>query len=350
MPNDDLLLDLETTREAYAQKQKAANALLTGIKNFSGTLNKTSRALEDYAVQNISIGAEMLDEATDGFNTVRSFKETSLDRLLADLRREANRLTLLVGALRDASGALRSNPVDVVKLDQAYGVMGRNASQEDQLDDLLSTLADELHTAQEQLGSIFGSALRNGMSEIGVDVTGQPPRFQIGRFELGANFVTRKASLNYGKLEVVKNIPLSLEGIIRTYQRELKNIEGRAEDGPSWMKQFYEAWERARQSSGKAGTRINVVDVYYELVLLRQNRAFMVDPSKRSFRDYSRAQFIHDFVEFAYNQRLGVDGKYAAAHVATRSQADSPSKSMWIVTGRGPHDGDYIADIEFKQD
>ncbi len=81
--------------------------------------------------------------------------------------------------------------------------------------------------------------------------------------------------------------------------------------------------------------------------MLRQGRAFASEPSKRTFTDYMRAQFAYDFYEFTGNQRLTYNGQRVKAHSATKSQTDSPAKSFWIVEGDTPHDGRYIADIEF---
>jgi hypothetical protein len=348
MPDDALLLDLENLRSVYVQKQRAANTLQAGIKNLSGALSKTSRALQDFAENNLAFQDDVLSDAGEALNTARTSKELALDTMSQTLRREAQRLGNLTGALRDASNALQAQPVDVIRLDHAYTMLQSNMGQDGILDEIMPALQQELETAQQQLGTIFGSALRDAMAEMGVAVTGQPPRFALGRFELDANFLTRKASLLYGKTEVAKGIPLSLEGIVKTYQRELRNIEGRSEDGEAWIRDLYTAWEQARQSSSKTTTRANIVDVFYAFVLQRQSRAFKADPGKRTFRDYSRAQFIYDFSEFAQRQRLSVDGKNVMAHIATKSQADSASKSIWIMNGNSPYDGDYLADIEFS--
>ena len=98
------------------------------------------------------------------------------------------------------------------------------------------------------------------------------------------------------------------------------------------------------------GARINIVDVYIEMVLLRQGRAFASEPSKRTFSDYGRAQFIYDFYEYSHRRRLRYDGHVVKAHSATKSQTDSPTKSMWIVEGDTPYDGRYIADVEFVKE
>ncbi|MBK8046749.1 MAG: hypothetical protein IPK16_06275 [Anaerolineales bacterium] len=101
-----------------------------------------------------------------------------------------------------------------------------------------------------------------------------------------------------------------------------------------------------RRKRGITVERANLVDVYLEMVLLRQGRAFASEPSKRTFTDYSRAQFIYDLYEYTDRQRLMVDGKSLKAFDSTKSQTDNPAKSMWIVEGDSPYDGRYVADIQ----
>jgi hypothetical protein len=222
--------------------------------------------------------------------------------------------------------------------------------QDADLAELMPALAQTLQQAQAQLGNEFGEALRHALREMGIEVTGRPPRFEIGRFELEADFVNRNGALSYGKTLIVPKIKLSLEAVIKAYQQEAKTIEGRNEDGTRWMQNLYEAWNLARRKSERSTARINIVDCYYEMVLLRQGRNFNSAPSKRSFVDYSRAQFAFDFDEFTRRQRLAYEGQVVNAHTAMKSQADSPSKSLWIVEGNNPHDGRYIGDIEFVKD
>jgi hypothetical protein len=139
--------------------------------------------------------------------------------------------------------------------------------------------------------------------------------------------------------------------VLKAYQNAAKSVMGRAQDGKAWIAQFHDAYQRAQRKQGSGGTRVNIVDCYLEFVLLRQGRAFASEPSKRTFTDYSRAQFIYDFYEFAGLQRLATqNGQVVRVHSATKSQADSPAKSMWIVEGDTPYDGRYIADVEFEKE
>jgi hypothetical protein len=347
MPDTELIDALGQVRESYTQKQRAANGLLAGIKNVSGTLSKLGRALDDFSGQNTELDMTHLAGAADSLQRISQAKEQAIDGLLPDLRREAKQLAALTGALRDAISALGVDPVDVVRLDHAYAILQKNVRQDGGLDEILPRLTAALKEAEAQLGNVFGEALRDAMAESGVEVTGQPPRFEIGRFELNANFLNRKASLSYGKWEVARNISVSLDAVIKTYEREARSIEGRSVDGTGWIQQFYEAWEVVNRKNSKTTGRVNIVDCYFEMSLLRQNRAFKNEPSKRSFADYSRAQFTYDFVEFTQRQHLVYNGMIAQMHVATKSQTDSPGKSLWVVTGNSPHDGQYVGDVEF---
>jgi hypothetical protein len=208
-------------------------------------------------------------------------------------------------------------------------------------------LVSELEQAQARLGDEFGAALRDRLAEMGIQIGGRPPRFEVGRFEIVADFVSRIASISYGKIPVAPKVKLSLDTLIKAYQFEVKAVEERNEDGQRWVEIFCRAWENARRKSERNSVRANIVDCYYELVLLRQSRTFNNFPSKRSFVDYGRAQFAYDLDLFTRQQRLSYQGLQAMTHTATKSQAESPSRSIWIVEGSGPHDGRYVADIEF---
>jgi len=347
MPNDSLIGELERQRDLYSQRQRATNSLLTALKGTTTALVKAGRTLNDYAEQNSSLNPTALAQAHQAFGALR-LKEEAVDPLLPDLRREAKTLTGLVSALKDALAALRGESVDVVKLGHAYAALSAVRAPDPALAALLPQLDQELQQAQYALGDTFGLALRHAFEAQGISMFGRPPRFEVGRFEIVANFVGRAASISYGKDLVTRRVPLSVEAVVKAYQRDAKAVLGRNEDGDRWIAQFYTAWENARRRRGTSEKRANIVDCYFELLLLRQPRAFRSTPGKSSLVDYTRAQFAHDFFEFTNQQRRSHNGMYAAAHGATKSQTDNPERSFWIVEGDTPHAGRYIGDVEFK--
>lgn len=338
MPNDTLINRLDTQRENYLQQQKSITTSQTAFKAFVDATGKIQKALNNY---NAAVNVQSAQETFAGLRV----KEEVIDALLPDFRRELKTVTVLAGALKSAAQALRSEPVDVVKLDKAISQLKMSESQP--VADLLPELDEELELAQRALGDEFGQKLRDALAQQGIAIAGRAPKFEIGRFELEANFAKRFLVLRYGKDIVVPRVPITVDAAVKAYQSAAKSITGRSQDGKVWLEQFYEAYQTVRRKRDIGNARVNLVEVYVELVLLNQGRNFFVEPGKRTFKDYNRAEFIYDFYEFANKQHLSHNGQTVKAHSATKSQTDNPAKSMWIVEGDTPYDGRYIADIEF---
>ena len=335
----DLIAHLDMLRNGYNQQLKNVNGAAAALKNMTGAVSKLARVLEEYTP--IALAPESVEEVQRSLETA-NFKEHAADLLMPDLRQQTKFLTGVVTALKDASTALNSDPVDVVRLDRAVNVL-QSAGLEPEV---MEALSQELQEAEARLGNIWGVALHNRLAEMGIEMGGQAPRFEAGRFEIVANFVARKASIYYGKMEVTKNVSIGIETVVKAYQGAVRSVAERNENGQVWIEQFHAAYENARRLSEKSSSRVNIVDCYFQMVLMRQNRAFNLEPGKRTMTDYSRAQFIYDFVEF---MTLSHQGQRVHIHTATKSQTDSPGKSMWMVDGKSPHDGRYVADIEFTK-
>lgn len=344
MANEILLNQLTQLTDAYSLRQKRANTVQSSLKLVTNTHNKTLKALRDYAEHDTTVDVQA---ALDAFTRVR-VKEEAIDPLTPDLRREIKSLAALVAALKESANALRAEPVDVVRLDKALAAL--QASKESAVAEIVPELQSELDLAQRALGDEFGQKLRAALQALGVTIGGRPPKFEIGRFELDANFARRACVLRYGKDIVAPHVSITVDATVKAYQSAVKAIQGRTVDGAAWMAQLADAYQIAQRKRASTNSRVNIVDVYIEMVLLRQGRAFASEPSKRTFTDYSRAQFINDFYEFTNRQRLAYKGQVVKVHSATKSQTDSPAKSMWIVEGDSPYDGRYIADIEFDKE
>lgn len=348
MPDAALISALEELREQYSQRQKTTANVLGAIKGATGALGKAGKTLREYAERNPN-GSDGIARAQEVLAASR-LREEALDPMLPALRREAKLLTTQTTALKDALAALRAESVDVIRLGHAVAALQASKLPDAAVAALLPQLADELEQGQRALGDTFGLSLRHAFAARGIELGGRPPRFELGPFELVADFVSRAATLSYGKILVAKRVALSVEAVLKAHEREARAILGRDEDGARWIEQLHSAWERVRQRRGGAEARANIVECYYELVLLRQPKAFRIAPSKQLFADYSRAQFAHDFYAFTGRRPQLHQGLRAFGLVATKSQADNPERSIWIVEGDSPHAGRYIADVKFDRD
>ncbi len=340
MPNETLITQLNLLRDIYGQQQKSLTTTQKAFKAFVDAGSKVQKAFKDY-------NARLDLQAPQAAFAQLRFKEEAIDPIQPDLRREIKLVTMMSGALRDAATALNTEPVDIIKLDKAITIL-RTANRDD-MGAILPELDAELELAQRALGDEFGQKLRDALAQQGLSIGKRTPKFDIGRFELEANFAKRFITLRYGKEIVVPRAAITVEAAVKAYQTAAKAISGRNLDGKTWMAQFYAAYHTARRKrDGEA--RINIVECYVEFVLLNQGRNFFAEPSKRTFKDYGRAEFIYDFYEFAHTQRIIHNGEAVKAHSATKSQTDNAAKSMWIVEGDTPYDGRYVADIEFVQE
>lgn len=347
MPDENLIAALDRLRETYNQRQRSTNNLLNALKGTISALSKTNRSLRDYADQNPD--GNGLGQTLQAFSTLR-VKDEAIDPVMPQLKRDAKQFSTLDTALKDALAALRAESVDVIKLGRARSALQSSRVRDAGLGEVLPQIDYELEQAQRALGDTFGVALRDAFAQQGIELGGRPPRFEIGRFELVADFVSRTGSLSYGKNLLTKRVPLSVEAVLRTYEREAKAIMGRNEDGPRWMEQLYNAWETVRRKRLISEPRVSIVECFLELALLRQSRAFRSAPTKNGFVEYTRAQFAYDFYKFTSETPVLHNGLRAFGLVATKSQADNAERSIWIVEGDNPHAGRYIADVKFDKD
>jgi hypothetical protein len=350
MQHPSILTAAEELQETYSQRLRTIKNLLSTLKNTSGALSKANRSLREY-IAVATTPAQTATLAQQSFSDLR-LKDEVLDPLSGDLRREQKAVTAVEAALKDAASALRAESVDVIRLSRALqALQARGQQSEDNaLQELVPQLSAELDEAERELSLTFGEALRDTLAPLGIELKGRPPRFEIGRFELATNFAGRAATLSYGKELVNKRVPLSVDAVIKTYQRENKAITGRNEDGRRWIEQLYQAWLNVRRKREIIGDRVNLVETYGEMVIIRQSRAFRIAPSRSTMSDYTRAQFSYDFVEFVERQQLSHNGWHPRLHASTKSQTDTPERSIWVVEGSGPFEGRYISDLTFSKE
>lgn len=337
----ELVTQLEAVRDVYAQRQRTTTGLITSFQALNKAYGKAQKTLRDYA-DIPAISTEALNKAIATFAATH-LKEEASDPLLPELKREVKSLTHVLGALKDAISALRSNPIDIFKLGKGYQALTNTT--DSAVADLLPTLADCLRQAEDDAGTTFGAGLRDAFAAINVTIRGLMPTIEAGRFEIGVHLQARSATLSYGEELLAKHLPLSVESILKAYQAAEKHIMQRQEDSALWIQQFYEAYAAARRPDNN---RVNIVDCYFELVMLRQKKGFRAAPSKGAFVEYSRAQFAYDLDRFVNRSQLDYKKLRPALHVATKSTTDNPEKSLWVVEGSGPHDGRYVADVAFE--
>jgi hypothetical protein len=236
----------------------------------------------------------------------------------------------------------------LVKLEQIAPDVGRES-----MTTAVTAFGDTTQKALDALAFEFARDLKEVFEEQGKTVSGRPPTLVVDPFVLHIDVAARKAQWFYGKEPLTRLIPLSIKGIIKAYDQQYKAIANRELDKAAFLTELHTAWqkcidERARRP---AGGRINIVEVFSKLTMGRQSARFWNAPSRSTFKDYPRELFVRDLVllQDSGQTTLSVDGKEYRLRLggATKSQADSATRSIWLPNG--PLDGEYYSDLTFEE-
>jgi len=283
-----------------------------------------------------------------------------MDEVLSELQTAQMELDPQFRALRQAMGSLRTairlaseDKADALPMQRALIKLetAALAVENETLDSAVSTFAAATQTALNNLAFEFAGDLREAFEARGETVEGRPPVLTVGILIFNIDIAGRKGQWFYGKEALTRPIPLSLNGILKAYDRQVKRIVNRTINSKELLEDLNSAWHDclAKRKSRPANGRINIVETYSQLTLNRQSKRFWNAPSRRTFKDYDRALFVRDLVILQEQDAasLSVDEKERRLRlgVATKSQAEQASRSIWLPE-KGT-DGQYYSDIKF---
>jgi len=91
---------------------------------------------------------------------------------------------------------------------------------------------------------------------------------------------------------------LMLESIVPTILDDLKSESERPFEISAFLKELYEAYERVIKLKGiNVGQPAQILDVFSELILVKQSPIFKKTPIKSNFQDYTRELFSRDLAK-----------------------------------------------------
>ncbi len=282
-------------------------------------------------------------------------KETraQLQLALQALDPQYKALRTVISALKSAEKLTAADSADALPMHKTLTKLETAATTIDspELDIALTAFGSETQTALDNLAFDFAKELRSTFAARGETVTGRPPVLSVGMLTFAINIAARKGQWQYGKEMLTRPIPLSLTGILKAYDQQVKRIVSRTIDAPAFLEELHSAWQKCidKRKQRPQGGRINIVELHSEVTLGRQSARFWNAPSRSTFKDYDRVLFVRDLVILRETETLTLtvaDEKLRLRlGVATKSQADQSSKSMWIPDSAT--DGQYHSDITF---
>jgi hypothetical protein len=275
-----------------------------------------------------------------------------MEALLAQLQDAQQELEPQFKALRGVMGALKAavrlaseEKADALPMHKALTKLELTAAEVESvaLDTAVSAFAAVTQSALDDLAFDFAKDLRDEFAIRGETVNGRPPTLSVGLLTLQINMAARKGQWFYGKEPLTRPIPLSLKGVLKAYDQQVKKIINRTIDANALVTELQQAWQDCleKRKTKPRGGRINIVEVYSQLTLNRQSNRFWNAPSRSTFKDYERPLFVRDL---ALLNEQGVSS--FSLGVATKSQADQANRSIWLP--ETAVDGQYYSDITFE--
>ena len=272
-----------------------------------------------------------------------------------ELEPEFKTLRTALSALKSAARLAADEKQEALAMQKALVKLEQIAPEVDResVTTAVNGFAQSTQQALDALAFEFARDLKEVFEEQGKTVSGRPPTLIIEPFVLQINMAARKAQWFYGKEPLTRLIPLSLKGIVKAYDQQYKKIVGREIKTAELLEELHKAWQDSmdKRSRRPQGGRINIVEVYSQLTMNRQSGRFWNAPSCSTFKDYPRELFVRDMVllQDSGETTLTKEGQTYQLRLggATKSQADSATRSIWLPNGAV--DGEYYSDLTFEE-
>jgi hypothetical protein len=278
---------------------------------------------------------------------------TQLQAVQQELTPQLKALQAASGALKQAIRQATEEKPDalamqkaLVKLQQANALLDNGTMQQ-----ATAAFATQTQTALDALAFDFARELKATFEGRGETVEGRPPTLVVNGLTLQIDIAARKAQWLYGKETLTRPIPLSINGIVKAYDQQRRAIIERTIDVPAFVRELYATWRKLldQRTPRSSNDYINIVALYSQLTLDRQSARFWNAPARSTFKDYDRAHFVRDLVLAHADPIAVIDGKSYHLRLggATKSQADSATKSIWLP--KAGLDGEYYGNVAFEE-
>ena len=277
---------------------------------------------------------------------------TGLGEARRELANEVKVRQAIIKPLDQAQRALKDPHKNAVALHEATELLEKPA-EELSLPQNYTKLIKELRTiADENLSELeftFARDLREAFSEIGITLAGSPTELIAELFVIKPDMRKKQVTMTFSRQSVTKGaVKLDVEKVVSEYQKARKDICERKVDHKELLAELFEAYTRVIKLQDKPmGFRSSIVDVFRELVIVRQPLGFRRDPNKGRFVDYPKTHFAYDILQLRQNKKLDHDGYRLNLGTATIDTTSDSSKAMFLASGA--NEGQFIKDLYFTK-
>lgn len=277
----------------------------------------------------------------------------TLQAVEKELEPQFKALRMAIGALKQANKLAGEEKLDALAMQKAQAKLQQAGELLDHegFQSAVQSFGAQTQTALESLAFDFARDLKELFEQRGDTVSGRPPRMVVNDLVLDINIGTRKAQWLYGKDPLTRPIPLSFNPILKAYDGQKRAISERSIDVAGFVEELYVAWNELieKRTQRPQGGRINIIEIYSQVIMNRQTARFKNSPSRATFKDYDRPLFIRDLVLAKSAPTVQIEGQTHHLRLggASKSQAESAMKSIWLPSS--PLDGEYYASVTFDE-
>ena len=195
----------------------------------------------------------------------------------------------------------------------------------------------------------FGRQLVVGLEGSGMTVRGQLPLLRVGLFTVRTDFEAGSATIFWGpEIEKLKSglalAPAELAATLRKWNERLRQ---KSVEPVKLAGRLHAAYRRFCGLGGLSeGTRVFLLDLLSELVLLMQPESFRLNPAQEKFVEYPRVRFSYDLFRLKQAGAFAVGDVQLKLHVANFDATTEKAKALWVPDSE-EGDGTHYSYISF---
>lgn len=180
-----------------------------------------------------------------------------------------------------------------------------------------------------RLRTSFAEKLYTLLRDEGLRLEGHLPSLKTSFYILEVDFERNICKIFYGQdKEPVVNLKINSQEVTQYIVSHRKKLDTSFEDLDMFLTHLEKAYSTIlKQTENKFGKKARIIDTMIELAVLKQNRAFMIDPLKKNFQNYGRVQFSYDLYRLMRDPSQSMRLKL---YTATRGQARNRRDYLWV--------------------
>jgi hypothetical protein len=265
-----------------------------------------------------------------------------LQSLSGQSQKLARRLVAYRSLLSDPIGSVHARARAVAELSGAIQVFPDSEVRQ-MLAEWCRNESAAIEQSRAEFRFEFGRQLLAGLEGSGMMVKGQLPLLRVGLFTVRADFEAGSAAIFWGpEIEKLKSglalAPAELAATLRKWNERLRQ---KSVEPAKLAARLHAAYRRLCGFGGLGeGTRVFLLDLLFELVLMMQPESFRLNPAQEKFVEYPRVRFSYDLFRLKQASAFAVGDEQMKLHVANFDATTEKAKALWVPDsedGSGTH-------------